>query len=67
MMVLYPLTSAIIIVIAQLAHTRAEISDHPEQAAMLWRRYKSFCYLWAVLLVATAFVGHFWLALPVSP
>lgn len=65
-MVLYPLAAAIIVVIAQLAHTRAEIAEHPDQAAKLWRRYRAFCYLWAVVLVVAAFVGHFWYSLPIG-
>lgn len=65
-MVLYPLAAAIIVVIAQLAHTRAEIAEKPEDEAKLWKRYRSFCYVWAAILVAAAFVGHFWYSLPVG-
>jgi len=64
MMVLYPLAAAIIVVIAQLAHTRSLIAEKPEEEARLWRRYRSFCYVWAVVLVVVAFAGHFWYSLP---
>ena len=65
-MVLYPLAAAIIVVIAQLAHTRACIAEKPEDEAKLWRRYRSFCYVWAVVLIVAAFAGHFWQSLPVG-
>jgi hypothetical protein len=63
-MVLYPLAASIIVVIAQLAHTRAEIAEDPENEAKLWMRFKTFCYVWAVILISAAFVGHFWYSLP---
>jgi hypothetical protein len=63
-MVLYPLAAAIIVVIAQLAHTRAEIAEHPEDEAKLWKRYRGFCYVWATILVLAAFAGHYWYELP---
>lgn len=65
-MVLYPLVAAIIVVIAQLAHTRAQIAEQPDSEARLWRRYRSFCYVWAVILVTASLVGHFWYELPLG-
>lgn len=58
-MVLYPLAAAILVVLAQLAHTRALIAEKPSDEAKLWRRYRNFCYVWAVVLIAAAFAGHF--------
>ena len=65
-MVLYPLAAAIIVVIAQLAHTRAGIAEKPEDEAKLWKRYRSFCYAWACILIVAAFAGHFWGELPLK-
>ena len=66
-MVLYPLTAALIVVMAQYAHTRSEVAARPDKAAEIWRSYRNFLYLWATIFMLAAFGGVFFMNLPVVP
>jgi hypothetical protein len=63
-MILYPLTAAILVALAQGAYTRALICERPEDEAKLWKGYRNFLYLWAVILVVAALAGRHWEPLP---
>lgn len=68
MIILYPIVASMTVVVAQYAYTRGKIAElHQEsEVAKLWKSFRNFCYLWAVMLMVAAFLGHFWYDLGVG-
>lgn len=61
MVVLYPVVASMIVVIAQYAYSRSQIAKHrgDEEEEKIWKNFRNFCYLFAVMLMLAAFAGVF--------
>jgi len=62
--ILYPILAVAMIAGAQAAWTMARIADEPDKAAKHWLRLRNALYLFAVIVLVSAFGAHYVYAIP---
>jgi hypothetical protein len=65
-MILYPLIAVCFVVVGHTAYKIANVFEKPEDAPKILKEIGRFFFLWAAIVVAAAFAGHYAFRLPVG-